>query len=126
MGTKENMNLARLLERNLLEVFGETDATRRAKVIAELYAADCTFFEVDEEIVGREALNDQVEHIRKGAPGFAFVAASPAQVIHDVARLSWRFGPPGEPPVVTGMDVAFFEQGKIQALYTFLDKPQGV
>jgi hypothetical protein len=35
--------LADLMERNLLEVFGQVDSARRAAVIAELYAADCTF-----------------------------------------------------------------------------------
>jgi len=34
---------ADLMERNLLEVFGQMDSARRAAVIAELYTADCTF-----------------------------------------------------------------------------------
>jgi hypothetical protein len=52
--------LADLMERNLLEVFGQVDSARRAAVIAELYAADCTFFEVEEQVTGREALNAKV------------------------------------------------------------------
>jgi len=125
MSEKDNINLARLLERNLYEVFGQADAIRRAIIIAELYTEDCTFFEAEDKVVGHEALNDKVGQIQKGTPGLVFSAARPAQVAHNVARLQWRLGPAGQPPVVTGMDIAFFEKEKIQALYTFVDTPHG-
>ena len=38
--------LGSLVEKNLSDVFGQRDSTRRAAAIAELYTADCTFFEV--------------------------------------------------------------------------------
>jgi hypothetical protein len=115
--------LGRLMEKNLLEVFGQRDPARRAAAIAGLYAADCTFFEAEEQIVGRDALNTKIEHLLQEAPGFVFRAAGPAQVNHDLGRLQWHLGPAGASPVVTGMDVALFEHGRIRALYTFLDKP---
>ena len=118
-----NEILGTLMERNLLEVFGQRDSARRATVIAEIYTADCTFNEAEERIVGRDALNAKVEGILKEAPGFVFRAAGPAQVNHDLGRLQWSLGPAGAPPVVTGMDVAVLGEGRIQALYTFLDKP---
>jgi hypothetical protein len=112
--------LADLMERNLLEVFGQVDSARRAATIAELYTADCRFFEAEEQVTGREALNAKVGSILKGAPGFVFRAAGPAQVNHDLGLLRWQLGPAGAPPVVTGTDVAVFEHGRIRALYTFL------
>ncbi|UPJ69537.1 nuclear transport factor 2 family protein [Bradyrhizobium sp. 191] len=111
------------MERNLLEVFGQRDSARRAIVIAEIYAADCTFYEAEERVVGRDALSSKVDAILKEGPGFVFRATGPAQVNHDLGRLQWQLGPPGTPPVITGMDVAIFEKGRIRALYTFLDKP---
>jgi hypothetical protein len=114
--------LADLMERNLLEVFGQGDPVRRAAAIAELYTADCTFFEVEEQVTGREALSAKVGSIRKDAPGFVFRAAGPVQVNHDLGRLRWQFGPPGGPPVVAGTDIAIFEHGRIRALYSFLDE----
>jgi hypothetical protein len=112
-----------LMERNLLEVFGQPDSGRRAVVIAEIYTANCTFFEAGEEIVGHEALNARIEHILQKAPGFVFRAKGAAEVNHDLGRLQWQLGPAGAPPVVTGMDVAIFEHGRIRALYAFLDRP---
>jgi hypothetical protein len=110
-----NKALADLMERNLLEVFGQVDSARRAAAIAELYTADCTFFEAEEQVTGREALNAKVGSILKGAPGFVFRAAGPAQVNHDLGRLPWQLGPAGAPPVVTGTDIAVFEHGRIRA-----------
>ena len=115
--------LGPLMERNLLEVFGQPDSARRAVAIAEIYAANCTFFEAGERIVGRDALNARIERILQEAPGLVFRATGPAEVNHDLGRLRWHLGPAGAPPAVTGMDVAIFEHGRIRALYTFLDKP---
>jgi hypothetical protein len=111
-----------LMERNLLEVFGQRDSAQRAAAIAELYTADCTFSEAEEQVTGREALNAKVGSILKGAPGFVFRAVGPAQVNHDLGRLRWQLGPAGAPPVVAGMDIAVFAHGRIRALYTFLDE----
>ena len=96
--------LGQLMERNVLEVFGERDSERRKSVIKERYAEDCIFFEPGEQIVSRDALNAKVEHILKEAPGFVFRLAGAAEVNHDHGRLRWIFGPGEAAPVATGMD----------------------
>jgi hypothetical protein len=57
--------LGRLMEKNLLEVFGQRDSARRKIAISEVDAEDCTFFEGDERVVGRDALNTKVDGIVK-------------------------------------------------------------
>ena len=109
--------LGPLMERNLLEIFGQPDSALRAAVIAKIYTADCTFFEAGERIVGHDALNAKIERILQEAPGFVFRATGPAEVNYDLGRLQWHLGPAGAPPVVTGMDIAIFEQGRIRALH---------
>jgi SnoaL-like domain len=113
--------LGHLMERNLLEVFGQRDSERRKVAVSELYTEDCTFFEAEERVVGREVLNEKVERILQDAPGFMFRLVGSPQVNHDHGRLQWQFGPNGAAPVVTGMDIVVFERGRIRALYTFLD-----
>jgi len=120
-----NTTLGQLMERNVLEVFGERDSERRKSVINELYTENCTFFEADDQIVGRDAINTKVEKILKEAPGFVFRLAGPAEVNHDLGRARWQFGPNGAAPVVTGMDVAIFKEGRICSLYAFLEKAPG-
>jgi hypothetical protein len=67
--------LNQLMERNLLEVFGQRDSARRKIAINAIYTENCTFFETNEEIIGRDALNAKVESLLKGVPGFVFHAA---------------------------------------------------
>ncbi|MCK1351380.1 nuclear transport factor 2 family protein [Bradyrhizobium sp. CW7] len=90
--------LGPLMQRNLLEVFGQRDSARRAIVIAEIYATDCTFYEAEER-VGRDALSSKVDAILKEGPGFVFRATGPAQVNHDLGRQKWSSDRLGTPPV---------------------------
>lgn len=117
--------LGDLMERNLREVFGQRDSDHRKVAISELYTEDCTLFEAEEQIVGRDAINEKVEHLLQDSPGFVFGLVGTSQVIHDHGRLQWQFGPDGAAPVVTGMDIAVFEGEQIRTLYTFLDDLPG-
>lgn len=61
--------------------------------------------------------------VMAGGRPFSIVAlAGRAEVNHDHGRARWQFGPNGAAPVVPGMDVAIFKQGRIYSLYAFLDK----
>jgi hypothetical protein len=43
------------------------------------------------------------------------------QTLHDAGRLAWGSGPRGAAPDYTGLDVIIAHDGKIVALYVFLD-----
>lgn len=115
--------LAGLMETNVSDVFGQRDSARRQVAISEIYTEDPAFFDEEGQVAGRDAINARVENLLQQSPGFVFRIVDPAKAIHDVGRLRWQFGPPDAPPVVMGMDVAVFAQGKIRALYTFIEDP---
>jgi SnoaL-like domain len=116
--------LGPLMERNVTEVFGERDTGRRARAIAELFAEDCAYYDPEGESVGHAAVSDRVGRILdESPPSFAFSVVDPAEVIHDLGRLRWQTGPAGAPPVLSGMDIAIFANGKIRTLYTFIETP---
>jgi len=111
------------MRRNLNEVFNERDPDRRTAAIAEVYGADPVFYEQDNVVEGREALHARVQALLDDAPGFEFTAEGEARANHNVGRLTWHLGPPGAPPVATGTDIAITSDGRIQALYTFIERP---
>jgi hypothetical protein len=114
--------LAGLMLRNLSEIFGERDSDRRMAAIKTLYSEDAVFFEAEQRFKGRQAISEAIAALQASFPAeFEFTAAAPAARNHDVGRLFWRLGPRGSPPVVSGMDVAQFKDGRICALYVFLD-----
>jgi hypothetical protein len=116
--------LESLMERNVSEVFGERDPSRRERAIAQLYAEDCALYDAEGESIGKAAVSARVGRILdESPPDFAFSLVGRAEVIHDVGRLRWQTGSAGAPPVLSGMDVAVFANGKIRALYTFIEMP---
>src|SRR5882672_1167801 len=113
-----------LLRRNLHDVFGEHDEARRRRAIGELMTDDIIFSDHDGRQTGRDAVNAAVTALQARFPNFVFTERAPTQGIADAGRLHWGFGPPGEPPRVTGVDFILARDGKIAALYTFLDPPK--
>ena len=124
MSETTTTTLGNLMERNVTEIFGERDRDRRERAIAELYTDDCAFYDPDGESIGRPALADRAQRILDQNPqDFAIRVVGPAEVLYDLGRVRWQVGPPGTPPVVSGMDVAVFAIGKIRAMYTFIETP---
>jgi SnoaL-like domain len=110
-----------LLYRNLQEVFGEGDATRRRAAIEELYTEDCVLYVPPGVFVGRDALDKFAGDLRATHPHFAYAPHGKPQTLHNAGRLAWGSGPRGEAPDYTGWDVVIVRDEKIAALYVFLD-----
>ncbi|TKC87703.1 nuclear transport factor 2 family protein [Trinickia terrae] len=116
-----NDRIHELLYRNLQEVFGEGDATRRRAAIEELYTEDCVLYAPPGTATGRDALDKFAGDLRATHPHFAYAPHGKAQALHNAGRLAWGSGPRGEAPDYTGVDVIIVRDGKIAALYVFLD-----
>jgi SnoaL-like domain len=112
-----------LLARNLLEVFGEPDEGKRRSAIAALWAEDGVFTDPHGRYVGFAALDDAVSQLHAKYPGFVFTPIGAPQAFYDVGRQAWGHGPVGEPPKIVGLDVALVRDGRIVALYAFIDTP---
>ena len=112
-----------LLKRNLLDVFGENDTSRRRAAIAEIFVEDVVFSDPHQRHVGREALDGAVAALRELLPGYVFKERGAAQVRTDSGRLAWSYGPAEDPERITGLDVIVVRGDQIAALYTFLDQP---
>ena len=116
-----NDRIHELLHRNLQEVFGEGDAARRRAVINELYTEDCVLYVQPGTFVRREALDRFAGDLRATHPHFAYTPHGEPQALPSAGRLAWGSGPRGEAPDYTGLDVIIVRDGKIAALYVFLD-----
>ena len=122
--SEESTDYDGLMQANLVRVFGERDASRRTKAIAEFYADDAVLYEPGAAARGRAAINRAVETLLSNlSPNFVFTAIGPAVGHHGVGRLRWQSGPPHGPVAVTGTDVARIEGGRIHTLHVFLDPP---
>jgi hypothetical protein len=112
-----------LLDRNLQEVFGEGDSARRRAAIRELYTEDCVLYVPSGIFVGHDALDKFAGDLRATHPQYLYSPHGAAQVLHNSGRLAWGSGPKGETPAYTGVDFIIARDGKIAALYVYLDSP---
>jgi len=122
----KSIDYDKLMQANAVRVFSERDPARRLDAIHELYTADAILTEPEGVSEGEAAICDAVtELLSKLPPAFSFTPVGAAIGHHGVGRLLWKAGPPNGPPAVTGMDVAHFKDGRIHALYVFLDPQAG-
>lgn len=112
--------LESLMRATLLEVFGERDPELRLAAIRRTYTEDVVFSDRDEVITGHAALDAKAQKLLDEAPGFVFSPVGPAHVAQDLGHQAWAFGPPGQDPVVTGMDIGLARDGRLASLYTIL------
>ena len=63
--TSEDQDPARILQRMVLEVFGERDAARRAAAVRELFASDATFNDAEASVTGHEAIDATAGRIHR-------------------------------------------------------------
>jgi hypothetical protein len=120
--TESANRIRELLDRNLQEVFGESDDERRRAAIDELWAEDGVLYVPPGMIVGRKAIDKFAGELRATHPNFVYTPHGTPQVLHDAGRLAWGSGPRGETPEYTGWDVITVRDGRIRALYVFLDE----
>ena len=111
-----------LLDRNLQEVFGEGDNDRRRAAIGELWAGDGVLYVPPGAIIGHDAIDKFAGDLRATHPHYVYTPHGKPQVLHNAGRLAWGSGPRGETPEYTGWDVITVRDGKITALYVFLDE----
>ena len=110
-----------LLYRNLQEVFGEGDAAGRRTAIENFYAEDCVLYVPPGVLVGHDALEKFAGDLRATHPHFVYTPHGEAQAPHNGGILAWGSGPKGEASDYTGLDVVIVRDGKIAALYVFLN-----
>ena len=59
--------------------------------------------------------------LRATHPHFVYTPHGEPQALHNGGILAWGSGPKGEAPDYTGLDVVIVRDGKIAALYVFLN-----
>jgi hypothetical protein len=109
-----------LMEANLLGVFNERDAQRRAVTIESTYATEVRWTDDEGTIVGREALEAKASALQSQMQGLVFSKASPVYQTRGLGYLAWKLGPDGGEAVASGFDVAVVRNDLISELYTVI------
>jgi hypothetical protein len=116
-------SIATLMIRNLRDVFGENDPTRRRAAIDEIYTEDCVFYDPSKGIYrGRDEIDRIAGAIKATHPDFRYQPISEPAESGDGGLVRWVSGRPGEAPAYSGTDFIIARDGRIAAAYLFFDK----
>ena len=116
-------SVATLLTRNLQDVFGENDPTRRRAAVDEIWTEDGVFYDPNGGAYrGRDEIDRVAGAIRATHPDFRYQSIAEPEELGNGGRLRWVAGRPGEPPAYAGTDFIIAREGRIVAVYLFFDK----
>ena len=116
-------SISDLLTRNLADVFGENDPTRRRAAIDELYTEDGVFYDPNSGAYhGRDAINRVAGAIKATHPDFRYQPTAEPEELGNGGRIRWVSGRPDEAPAYAGTDFIIAQDGRIAAVYLFFDK----
>jgi hypothetical protein len=88
--------------------------------IEATFDRDCLFSHPRGRHVGHRELEAPVIALHARFPTHASPQIGSVDGLQDSARLAWEFGPPHQPRLITGRDVAAVNGGRIPVLFTFL------
>jgi SnoaL-like domain len=89
--------------------------------IQDFYTEDCVLHVPPGVFVGHDALDKFAGDLRAIHPHFVYTPHGEPQALHNGGILAWGSGPKGETPDYSGLDVVIVRDGKIAALYVFLN-----
>ena len=115
-------SISTLLMRNLRDVFGENDPTRRRAAIDEIFHEDAVYYDPDGAYRGRDEIDRIAGAIKATHPDFRYQVIAEPQELGNAGMVPWISGRPGEVPAYSGTDFIIARDGRIAALYLFFDK----
>jgi hypothetical protein len=106
-----------------IDTWNETDPMRRRALVEQVFAPDAAYTDPLVAARGHDAIDQFIGAAQGQFAGMRFNLGSAVDAHHDQARFTWHLSPPGSnEPVVIGFDVAVLEDGRLQAVYGFIDK----
>ncbi|QSQ27490.1 nuclear transport factor 2 family protein [Pyxidicoccus parkwayensis] len=88
-----------------LSAWNETQPTRRAELISQVWATDGRLIDPPHAAQGHTGINDMMGALHTQFPGHRFRRASGIDSHHDQVRFAWELVGPNGAVAVAGMDV---------------------
>jgi hypothetical protein len=106
-----------------LEAFGEPDPVRRRAIIDEIWNEDGIFYDpMSGPHQGRNEIDRIAGVIKVDHPEFRYQPIAEPEVLGNSARVKWVSGRLGEPPAYSGTDFVIAKDGRLAAVYFFIDE----
>ena len=103
-----------------LAALNETDAERRAELVARTFTTDGTYVDPLQAVEGHGGIDAMVAGVHAAYPGHTFRRTTEIDGHHDLLRFGWELVGPDGSLTVAGIDVAdLADDGRIRAIRAF-------
>lgn len=113
-------DITKLVDR-YIEMWNETDAAKRRRLIAEIWTADAIYVDPVLRGEGRDGIHAMVGQVHERFPGHSFRRTGDVDSHNGHLRFGWALAPEGGPPVVKGVDFAAVADGRLASVTGFFD-----
>ena len=100
------MDVTELIDR-YCEVWNEPDPSRRAELLASVWASGATYTDPSVHAASAEALLGHIATVRSRRPGASVLRTSAVDAHHGVARFAWHVVLADGTALPEGIDIAF-------------------
>lgn len=104
-----------------ITLWNETDAARRAAMLAETWTPQASYVDPLMRGVGHAEITGLITAVQQRFPALRFTLLGAADGYGEVVRFSWALGPKGGEAVVKGTDIVRRDGDRICAVTGFLD-----
>ena len=104
-----------------IDMWNETDAARRAALVAAIWTENALYLDPVLRGDGRDGIHAMVGQVHERFPGHRFRRTSDVDTHNDRVRFGWALAPADGPPVVQGVDFAAIADGRLAAVTGFFD-----
>jgi hypothetical protein len=103
------------------DVWSEPDATRRAQLLAAVWAPEATYTDPSVNVKGATELLAHIAKVQAKRPGSKVVRRSKVDLHHNVARFAWQAIEANGNTLPEGLDLAFINEddNKIERIIGF-------
>lgn len=102
-----------------LAAWNETDAARRAALLAQCWAKDGVYSDPTVEVKGAAALSAMIGKVQQQYPGARLERTSRLDAHHDVLRFGWRMVLADGKALPEGVDFVHIVDGRIARIAGF-------
>jgi hypothetical protein len=106
-----------------LNVWNETNAEARRKLIATSWAADATYVDPLFDVTGVGEFDALIGGFQQQYPGLRFVQTGEVEHHHDLVRFTWNLVTPTGDVIAKGTDVGRIDaEGRFASISGFFDQ----
>lgn len=110
------------LAERYIAIWNETDASRRAAMIAACWTEDAVYVDPLMTAEGHAAISNLVDAVHERFPGFRFSLLKAADRYGDNMRFSWQLGPASQPDMIVGTDFVVLDGERMKIVNGFIDQ----